>query len=206
MYRRIELKIKRYVGGSLESNGYILFQKDGRKCYLIDPGYQPKKFIQYIEEQNLIPAGIILTHLHHDHTGAAEAVSSYFECPIYMHEADAFVYRGRVDHHLVDGDTFDLEGENLTVLHTPGHTRGSNCIYSEKSKACFTGDTIFDTDLGRTDLDGGSETDMAASIKHVVDRWDNQIIIYPGHDNSCTMKFVRANNQEFLALRDGNER
>ena len=200
------MKIKRYVGGTLESNGYILFQKDGTHCYIIDPGYQPKKFIQYIKEQNLQLDGIILTHLHHDHTGAAEAISDALDCPIFMHEDDAFIYRGRVDQRLRHGDTFDLEGETLTVLHTPGHTRGSICIYSEKSKVCFTGDTIFDTDLGRTDLDGGSEADMKRSIQQVVDQWENQITIYPGHDGSCNMKFVRAHNPEFLALRDGNER
>ena len=200
------MKIKRYVGGSLESNGYILFQKDGPHCYIIDPGYQPKKFIQYVKEQNLQLLGIILTHLHHDHTGAAEAICDALDCPIFMHEDDAFVYRGRVDRRLRHGDTFDLDGEMLTVLHTPGHTKGSICIYSEKSKVCFTGDTIFDTDLGRTDLDGGSEADMKRSIQQVVDQWENQITIYPGHDGSCNMKFVRANNPEFLALRDGNER
>ena len=200
------VKIKRYVGGNLESNGYILYQKDGNHCYIIDPGYQPKKFIQYIKEQNLYLDGIILTHLHHDHTGAAEAVADFFSCPIYMHEDDAFVYGGRVDHRLRHGDTFDLEGECLMVLHTPGHTRGSICIYSEKSKVCFTGDTIFDTDLGRTDLDGGSEQDLEQSIRQVIDLWDNQITIYPGHDGSCNMKFVRAHNLEFIALRDGYER
>ena len=84
------MKIKRYVGGTLESNGYILFQKEGKKCYIIDPGYQPKKFINYIKDAELEPAGIILTHLHHDHTGAAEAVRDVFDCPIYMHEETAF--------------------------------------------------------------------------------------------------------------------
>lgn len=200
------MKIKRYVGGTLESNGYILFQKDGTKCIVIDPGYQPKKFITYIKEQNLQLDGIILTHLHHDHTGAAEVVSDYFDCPIYMHEDDAFVYRGRVDRRLKDGDILDLEGESLQILHTPGHTKGSICIYSEKSKVCFTGDTLFDTDLGRTDLEGGSEREMKNSIQHVIDQWDNQVMIYPGHDGSCNMKFVRMNNLEFLALRDGHER
>lgn len=200
------MKIKRYVGGTLESNGYILFQKEGKKCYIIDPGYQPKKFINYIKDAELEPAGIILTHLHHDHTGAAEAVRDVFDCPIYMHEDDAFIYHGRVDQMIRDGFSFDLEGESLVVLHTPGHTRGSICLYSEKSKVCFTGDTIFDTDLGRTDLEGGSESEMAASIRNVVDKWDNQIVIYPGHDGSCTMKFVRVNNMEFLALRDGHDR
>lgn len=200
------MKIKRFVSGSLESNGYVLFQKDGKDCLLIDPGYQPKTFIQYIQEQNLTLKGIILTHLHHDHTGAADAVKRALGCPIYMHKDDAYVYGGTVDVMVEDGFIFDLEGETLVVQHTPGHTMGSICLYSEKSKVCFTGDTIFDTDLGRTDLAGGSESMMANSICSVVDKWDNQITIYPGHDGSCNMKFVRAHNTEFLALRDGHDR
>lgn len=77
---------------------------------------------------------------------------------------------------------------------------------AEKSRVCFTGDTIFDTDLGRTDLEGGSEPDMRDSICNVVDKWENDIMIYPGHDDGCTMKKVRIYNSEFIALRDGNER
>lgn len=200
------MRIKRFVGGSLESNGYVLYQKDGNTCYLVDPGYQPKVFIQYINDQNLTLSGIILTHLHHDHTGAAEAVKRAFDCPIYMHRDDAYVYGGMVDVMIENGHIFNLKGEDLVVQHTPGHTMGSICLYSEKSKVCFTGDTIFDTDLGRTDLAGGSESMMTDSIRNVVDKWDNQVTIYPGHDGSCNMKFVRAHNTEFLALRDGHDR
>lgn len=200
------MKIKRFVGGSLQSNGYVLYKQLEGSCYIIDPGYQPKKFIDFVRENQLTAKGIILTHLHHDHVGAAEAVKDVLECPIYMHEADAFSYRGVVDQRVKGGDTFDLEGELIQVLHTPGHTKGSICLMAEKSRACFTGDTIFDTDLGRTDLDGGSEEEMRISICSVVDKWGNDIMIYPGHDDGCTMKKVRIYNTEFLALRDGNER
>lgn len=200
------MKIKRYIGGSLESNGYILYQESCRECYIIDPGYNPKKFIDFVAENQLSLKGIILTHLHHDHVGAAEAIKRVIECPIYMHEDDAFVYRGQVDIKLKEGDTFNLDGETLKVLHTPGHTKGGICIMCEKSRACFTGDTLFDTDLGRSDLEGGSESDMKMTICNTVDKWDNDIVIYPGHDNGCTMKKVRIYNTEFITLRDGNER
>jgi len=123
-----------------------------------------------------------------------------------MHEADAYVYGGHIDRMLKDGDTFDLEGEELVVISTPGHTKGSICIMSKKSLVCFTGDTIFDTDLGRTDLPGGSEEDMEHSIRDIIDKWENDIIIYPGHEDGCNMKMVRKYNTEFLALRDGHER
>ena len=85
-------------------------------------------------------------------------------------------------------------------------TKGSICIFSEKSKVVFTGDTIFDTDLGRTDLSDGSEDLMKKSVIEIIDKWDNDITIYPGHDQGCTMKCVRRNNFEFLTLRNGHER
>ncbi len=200
------MKIKRFVGGSLQSNGYIVYCKECGDCYIIDPGYEPKRFISYIKKEEFHPMGIILTHLHHDHTGGAETIRDAFSCPVYMHEADAFVYRGIVDHMLTDGEILRLETETLQILHTPGHTRGSICIFCEKSRICFTGDTIFDTDLGRTDLDGGSEEEMKKTICDIVDQWPNDIWIYPGHDEGCSMKDVRRYNSEFLALRDGNER
>lgn len=200
------MKIKRYVGGSLESNGYILYQKPFGSCFIVDPGYQPKRFIDFVTENNLNLKGIILTHLHHDHVGGAESIKNATGCTIYMHEDDAFVYRGVVDVKLKDGDTLDLDGEALTIIHTPGHTQGGICIMSQKSRVCFTGDTLFDTDLGRTDLPGGSEQDMSNTICNIIDQWENDIVIYPGHDQGCTMKNVRLYNTEFLALRDGNER
>ena len=192
------MKIKRLVGGSLESNGYIISRMRGGSCYVIDPGYEPKRFIAYIAEQGLAMQGVILTHHHYDRVGGAEKRGDYFECPVMMHEQDAFVYRQPVDRLLADGDEIDLDGETLRVYHTPGHTRGSICMLSEKSKVVFTGDTIFDTDLGRTDLADGSPQDMIRSCKAVIDKWSNDYTIYPGHDGAATMKQVRQYNQEFL--------
>lgn len=200
------MKVKRFIGGSLESNGYVLYQNPDGICYIIDPGYNPKIFLHFIKEQKLRLAGIILTHLHHDHTGGVAYLRDACGCPAYMHEADAFVYHGDVDVRLTDGDTLDLEGETLRIIHTPGHTKGSICVMSEKSRICFTGDTLFDTDLGRSDLAGGSEEDMKNTVCQVLDKWENDIFIYPGHDNGCTMKQVRKYNTEFLALRDGRSR
>ena len=80
------MKIKRLVGGSLESNGYIISRMRGGSCYVIDPGYEPKRFIAYIAEQGLAMQGVILTHHHYDHVGGAEKLRDYFECPVMMHE------------------------------------------------------------------------------------------------------------------------
>lgn len=75
---------------------------------------------------------------------------------------------------------------------------GSVCIIAEESKTVFTGDTIFDTDLGRTDFKDGSEAEMIRSCREVIDKWPNDYRIYPGHDESATMKQVRTYNSEFL--------
>ena len=85
------MKIKRLVGGSLESNGYIISRARGGSCYVMDPGYEPKRFITYIEEEELRVLGVILTHHHHDHVGGAEKLRDYFSCPVMMHEQDAFL-------------------------------------------------------------------------------------------------------------------
>ena len=192
------MKIKRFVGGSLESNGYIISTREKGSCFIIDPGYEPKKFIDYVEKEGLTLIGVILTHHHHDRVGGAAKIRDYFGVPVMMHEMDAHVYKGAVDRQLRDGDVLNLDGEALRIFNTPGHTWGSICILSEKSKVVFTGDTIFDTDLGRTDLADGSPRDMEESCRSVIDRWSNEYTIYPGHDGSATMKQVRQYNREFL--------
>ena len=192
------MKIKRFVGGSLESNGYIISTKTQGSCYIIDPGYEAAKFIKYIESEKLNLIGIILTHHHHDHVGAADKIASYFDCHVLMTFEDSLMYRGKVHKYLIDGDKLDLDGEELEILLTPGHTNGSICIVSPKSNVVFTGDTIFDTDLGRTDLADGSWPDMVDSCKNVIDKWPDRYTIYPGHDQSATMKIVRQYNTEFL--------
>lgn len=200
------MEIKRFVGGTLEANGYVVYNKQGGYGLIIDPGYNPKNYLDFFKEKDLKLLGILLTHLHHDHVGASDRLAKALNCKVYMHTLDAYDYRGQVDVYLNHGDLIDLEGDSWQVLHTPGHTRGGICLYSDKYKVAFSGDTIFDTDLGRSDLPGGSEKEMGESIRGVIDKWSNEVVIYPGHDAKATMKFVRQYNKEFLALRDGYER
>ena len=72
------MKIKRFIGGILESNGYVLYQQEGGACYVVDPGYSSKTFINYIEEMKLDLKGILLTHHHTDHVGAVRKLSAHF--------------------------------------------------------------------------------------------------------------------------------
>ena len=144
--------------------------------------------------------GIILTHHHYDHTGAVDRIKNETGCPVYLHREDCDMYGNQVDVYMEDSDIIDLDGVQLEVIHTPGHTRGSVCIFDGKDRVCFTGDTIFNVDLGRTDLEDGSEEQMIRSITEIIDRWPNDIMIYPGHGDGCTMKKVRKINREFTDI------
>ncbi|MGZ4853044.1 MAG: MBL fold metallo-hydrolase [Halobacteriota archaeon] len=145
---------------------------------------------------------IILTHLHYDHTAALDGLKLSGKTVVMMHEADAkaigtsasaahfFGARApkfRVDTVLTDGAEIDLGDTTLRVIHTPGHTPGSICLYEVQSKSLFSGDTVFPYgSIGRTDLPGGSSRDLIRSISRLVTL--DVRVLYPGHGE------VTANN------------
>lgn len=193
------MKIKRFILGLLEANGYVIYQQESSECYIIDPGAKAEIFLDFMTRLDLNCKGILLTHHHSDHVGGVEKLRKALDCPVYIHREDSDMYKKQAT-PMEDKDTFELDGEIITVIHTPGHTRGSVCFYSEKSKLAFTGDTIFNVDLGRTDLVDGDQTQMEQSIKNIIERWSNEITIYPGHGDSCTMKKVRSINREYMDI------
>ncbi len=192
------IKIKRFVCGNLEANGYVVSSQG--HCLIIDPGYKPGLYEDYVGEHELEVEGIILTHHHYDHSGAAEQLRRELACRVMMHRVDSDMYDDEVDVFFDGGEELTLGDEKLEIIHTPGHTGGGICIMFPESKVCFTGDTVFNVDLGRTDLADGSQREMEKSIKDIVDKWENDIRIYPGHGDDCTMKKVRKINREFLDI------
>lgn len=194
------MEIKRFIGGILEANGYVISDPDSGSCFIIDPGYRPKVFNQYVKKAGLSPRGILLTHHHSDHTGGAQQVRKELDCPVYMHRADCDLYGEHVDVYLEGGESLLLGEERFQVQHTPGHTKGSVCFLFRKSRCCFTGDFVFNVDLGRTDLEDGSEQEMCRSVLEVADRWAGDVRVYPGHGDDCTMRTVRKINQEFIDI------
>ncbi|MDR0571108.1 MAG: MBL fold metallo-hydrolase [Clostridiales Family XIII bacterium] len=194
------MRIERLEGGNLEENGYFVIDEGGKDCYIIDPGYGGERYLRKIAEEGLNLLGILLTHHHGDHVGAIPRILASLECPVYMHGKDAEIYRGRVDVTLAGGEAINLGAAELRVIHTPGHTEGSLCYHAPSANAAFTGDTIFNVDIGRTDLHDGDPAKMAASIKDVVSKWPNGLVIYPGHGDPANMKFVRIFNRDYLEI------
>lgn len=192
------MKIKRFAIGGLEANCYIIYQNEGGSCYVVDPGGEAQKIINFIDENKLNLEGILLTHHHYDHVGGVNKIKAAKGCPVYLHRNDMDMYKAEVEVAMEDGDIIMLDGEEIKVINTAGHTEGGVCLYSEKSKLAFTGDTIFNVDIGRTDLEDGDPYKMLATMKEIIDLWSNEITIYPGHGDPCSMKFVRERNHEFI--------
>jgi glyoxylase-like metal-dependent hydrolase (beta-lactamase superfamily II) len=193
------MEIKRLTGGNLESNGYILTTGNSNECCIIDPGYNGERYLKEIKAGGLTLKGILLTHHHYDHVGGVKKITSALDCDVYMHRADADVYSGRVDVLLEGGEEIKLGDEVIHVIHTPGHTKGSVC-FQASPKIVFTGDTIFNVDLGRTDLRGGSQVEMINSIKYIASKWKDNCVIYAGHGDPANMRFVRIFNMEYLEI------
>lgn len=191
------LIIKRIISGEIQENGYIIYHNEGGECYVIDPGDGAGEFLGYIDEHKLRVKAVLLTHHHPDHTGAVSGIVSAKGCPVFIHEDDLEMY-GRPAVILHDGDKLELEGEGIRVISTPGHTKGSVCYYIDESNVALTGDTLFDTEVGRSDLEDSGRIDLAISMGDIIDKWPDSLKIYPGHTNPTDMKTVRTENIDFI--------
>lgn len=192
-----KMKVKRFIGGSLEENSYVVYRKTGGECYIIDPGHSADKILKFIKEEKLSPKGILLTHHHYDHTDAVDKIRESRELPVFLHREDLDMYGNDVDVILEGDDVLMLDNEAFTVIHTPGHTGGSVCYYFEESKIIFTGDTLFCDDIGRTDFKDSDDRRMHKSCHRLSDLLSGDTTVYPGHDNFNSMKAIRKINSYF---------
>ena len=202
------MKIQSFVVGKLRTNCYVVYdEKNGEAC-VVDPGGDYEKIWAFLDEKKLSLKNIFLTHGHFDHTLVASQLKDKTGARIIIHKADAEMLentdismylsiskepfrRCRADVLLSGGERTKVSGLEAFFLHTPGHTPGSVCIILDN--VIFTGDTLFKNDIGRTDLDGGSDFDMKYSLRSLYEL-DGDYIIYPGHYNSTTLKAEKQNN------------
>ena len=183
--------------GDYQTNSYILYQEDGGKCLIIDPGYEADQILRYTDQHSLQIEAILLTHGHFDHVGAVKALAAKTQCLVYIDPAEDtmphMITAGKLYYtdSYEDGDTFTIAGLSFTVLGTPGHTPGSVCL--DFGSDLFTGDTLFAGSCGRTDLPGGNAHQMCLSLQRLADI-EKDCAIHPGHGPESTLSHEKQYN------------
>ena len=196
--------IEKIVTGSFFTNSYVI--SNGTDCVIVDPGLNYSEAANTIKSKYNVKA-ILITHGHMDHIDGIR----YFDVPVYIHELDKdFLFDASLslynmfrlptpykkgDLNIItvkDNDEFELIGFKFKVTHTPGHTRGSVC-YSYGNKL-LSGDTLFNMSAGRTDFPTGNPKDMRNSLNKIINNFNDNVDVYPGHENKTTIKNERKNN------------
>ena len=186
------MKVDTLPIGLYEENIYILHDK--KQVLIIDPGRNASYIRKFIGEDESVQ-GILLTHGHDDHVGAADDLADYYHCDIYLHDSDKQLTDPKESDKYMFGSPvytpvkgFEKEMQigafALKVYHTPGHTEGSVCI--QYKNLLFSGDTLFAGSIGRTDLYSGDETQMARSLEYLK-KLPHDLKVLPGHGPSSTI-------------------
>ena len=167
------LNIKTVPAGIYEANCYILVDEDTKDCVIIDAGGDADKIETAVESMSGKPKYVILTHGHFDHVGGVEEICSKYNIPFYISRADeeymekdssVFGTLPKASVYIKEGDTIKLGSYEIKVIETPGHTKGGLCFFVDNK--VFTGDTLFQGSVGRTDFPGGDMNEIISSIKN----------------------------------------
>jgi glyoxylase-like metal-dependent hydrolase (beta-lactamase superfamily II) len=212
----------------LQCNCHIVGDPQTREAIVIDPGDDAERILEVIERHTLKVKAIVVTHTHIDHVVGLHRVQKATGAPVYVHADDLGLYRMldiqaswlgwktpekvKIDQLVREGDLVRWGPYQAQILHTPGHTPGSICLYMpseipatpsdpsllksaiEWTGQLFAGDTLFAGSIGRTDLWGGSFQGIIHSIKGKLLELPDATIVYPGHGDSTTIGKERATN------------
>jgi len=202
--------------GPLQCNCSIIGDETTREAMVIDPGDDIQNVLALLRKHNLQVKQIVITHAHIDHVGGAMKLRAATGAPILLNENDHALLKmldvqaawigvpspGKVeiDHSLSSGESVTAGSHTATVLHTPGHTEGSICLYFPAERKLIAGDTLFAGSIGRTDLPGGSIQKILQSLHHTLLALPDETVVVPGHGPLTTIGEERESNP-FLVKR-----
>lgn len=176
------MEIKNVVVGDLQCNCYIV--KINNDVLVIDPGDEFEKIKANIDSSNVL--GVLITHHHFDHDGALNDIINYYKCPI-------------CDSNNLEEKEYEIGAFKFKVIRTKGHTSDSISYYFYEDKVMFVGDFVFKESIGRCDLPTGNILDMRKSLD-IIKKYDDDIVLYPGHGDKTTILYEKENNIYFNNL------
>jgi len=196
--------------GPLQCNCSIIGDETTREAMVIDPGDEIEDVLVLIRKHNLTVKQIVVTHAHIDHVGGAMKLRAATGAPILLNQNDDALLKmldvqatwigvenpGKVeiDQSIGQGDTVRAGALTANVIHTPGHTEGSVCLYFPAERKLIAGDTLFAGSIGRTDLPGGSMRKIINSLHEKVLTLPDETVVVPGHGPLTTIGEERESN------------
>ena len=205
-----QLCIASLMVGELAANCWFLANEDRKETLVFDPGGEAERIFEYAEKQGWKITAILLTHGHSDHMGGAEELRTRTGAPVYaLEEEDALLRDGvknlsafiqhkgitvQADELLRDGQELTLSGIRLKVQHTPRHTPGGCCYYCREAGCVFSGDTLFQGSIGRSDFPGGSMSELVRSVKEKLFALPEETKVHTGHGEDTTIGYEKKYN------------
>jgi hydroxyacylglutathione hydrolase len=202
--------------GPLQCNCSIIGDETTHEAMVIDPGDNIDEVLALIRKHNLQVKQIVITHAHIDHVGGAMKLRSSTGAPILLNQNDYALLnmldvqatwigvptpgKVEIDRSISTGETVTAGQHTAQILHTPGHTEGSICLYFQAEKKLIAGDTLFAGSIGRTDLPGGSTQKIMRSLHDTVMALPDETVVIPGHGELTTIGEERETNP-FLVKR-----
>ena len=174
------MKVYQFQVGNMDNFTYILEDEESGEAIILDPSWNLDEIQKEIVRRDLKIKYIVNTHHHFDHTLGNEAMAKETMAQILQHESSTLNH----DISLVDGQKIKFGNSELTVFHTPGHSKDSICLVGDGK--VFTGDTLFVGNCGRVDLPGGSARELYHSLFDILGKMGENLVLYPGHNYGST--------------------
>ena len=205
------IDVRMFTVGPVQENCFIVRENDSGTALIVDPGEEADRLLKAVDELGIEKVeAILVTHTHFDHVGAVAPVARATGAPVYCPELEREVLANimdyvpwpgfgpfesyEADHTVAGGETLDLAGMKLDVLFTPGHSPGHVTYAIRDERALFSGDVLFQGSVGRVDLPGGDWPTLLSSIQSLVDGFEPETVVYPGHMGITTLERERATN------------
>lgn len=209
------MKVSRFTFNMFGVNTYILWDDISREALIVDPGMinekEQKEIKAFLDANNLNLKHLINTHMHIDHAFGISYMKENYNLKLECNLEDQFLAKRlneqanmfglpipmsdlQIDKDLKDGEKIQLGNEHISILHVPGHSPGSVVLYAPQSNFIISGDVLFNTSIGRTDLPGGNYAQLINAINNKLMTLPDDVIVYPGHGPETSIGYEKQNN------------